>query len=58
MKATQSRERTQQLYEAASNNRDDLNKNIQPAIEKALEDIEGVAMKNKVTKQIVEAVAK
>jgi laminin alpha 3/5 len=57
-KASQSRERTQQLYEAASKNRDVVNNELQPTMENSLVNVEDVGAKNKVTKQMVEASAK
>ena len=57
-KATQSSARTNQLYEAASKNRDELNNEILPQIEAAMMDVDGVGAKNKVTKKMVEETSK
>ena len=46
--------RTQELYEAANNHKNDIGNSLQPKIETATQNVTAVAAKNKATKNVVE----
>ena len=50
-KAEQARTRTDTIYSDATENNRQLNEEIIPEIEKAMDDVEGVAANNKMVKQ-------
>ena len=53
-KAEQSSERTNQLYEAATKNSDDLTKEIDPSIQRAEVNVNDLSKKNKMLKEHLE----
>ena len=57
-KATRSSELTNQLYEDANANVKIVQEELQPDIDRALVNVDGVALKNRVTKQAVESISK
>ncbi len=57
-KAQDSRDRTNRLYEEASAVRDIVNNELQPRMETAMVDVDGVREKNKHTKDYVEIISR
>ena len=57
-KATQSKDRTQELYQSANTARDTVHNELEVLLKRELENINDLTNKNKITKDAVEKVAK
>ena len=57
-KATQSKDRTQELYQSSMTARETVQTELEVSLKRQLENIEDLTQKNKFTKDAVEKVAK